>query len=321
MKEAVESLLNQTYPYWELIAVNDGSTDNTLAILDSFKNKDERIKVFSKKNGGYATAVNLGLDKVTGDYFLMLGSDDRLEKNLFFELAQNIGESNPDMVAFRTVTYIDNKLIGIDGGTKFESPVSLFDCTINDFYKLYPDNAKILFVRDTSRCYKTAVLGNLRYFGKYGYDSDGIFSTLFTHKCCSFMSLPIDGYDWYKRANSVSASVSVEKNLDRVQNWNKFLQKIRKEKKITLADPEKRYIVMPFRICCELLEKKKWFNPIDFFRMHFSMRRAISMSKKHSIYLFEYNDILEGNPLKGIVYRFFPILWLLRHGFIKGQGV
>ena len=58
LREAVDSIVKQDYSDWDLIAVNDGSTDETLNILDSYSKKDKRIKVFSKKNGGYATAVN-----------------------------------------------------------------------------------------------------------------------------------------------------------------------------------------------------------------------------------------------------------------------
>ena len=55
VKNALDSIKNQTYPHWELIVVNDGSKDNTPDILNEYAESDERIKVFSKENGGYVS--------------------------------------------------------------------------------------------------------------------------------------------------------------------------------------------------------------------------------------------------------------------------
>ena len=60
LKECLDSLINQTYKNIEIICVNDGSTDNSLNILNEYAKKDNRIKIFSKENGGMASARNLG---------------------------------------------------------------------------------------------------------------------------------------------------------------------------------------------------------------------------------------------------------------------
>ena len=71
--EAVESVLQQTYQYFELIVVNDGSTDDTVEVIRQF---GDRICYVEKANGGKASAVNLGLKYVTGDYVWILDDDD-----------------------------------------------------------------------------------------------------------------------------------------------------------------------------------------------------------------------------------------------------
>jgi glycosyltransferase involved in cell wall biosynthesis len=76
LKEAINSVLNQTFTTWELILVDDGSTDDSLKICREFENSDARIKVFNKVNGGQGSARNLGLQKCTGDYITFLDSDD-----------------------------------------------------------------------------------------------------------------------------------------------------------------------------------------------------------------------------------------------------
>ena len=316
VRGAIESLLNQTYSSWKLIAVNDGSTDDTLAILNEYASKDNRISVYTKKNGGYATAINYGLDRISGDYFLMLGSDDRFASNLFQKIVDGLDEKEPDMIAFRSIRFQGNENIGLDCFTEFDSASCLFNTNINEYYNSFPQQSRILFVRDTAKCYKTELLGDLRYFGKYGIDADGIFSLLFTYKCQSFMSLPIDGYYWTIRNDSVSASASLEKNIDRVHNWNKYLSALLKENKASLIEREKECITLPFRLACRLLKNKKQLSFSNILSIHFSLRKSIVLSKKYRVGLMEFNEIFETNQIKSCIFQLFPISFLIRHGFV-----
>lgn len=85
---AINSILNQTYQYFELIIINDGSTDNSVAIIESFK--DDRIKIINNKNNrGVAIVGNQGISKAKGKYIARLDADDiahpkRLETQLQF---------------------------------------------------------------------------------------------------------------------------------------------------------------------------------------------------------------------------------------------
>jgi len=168
VKNALDSIKNQTYPHWELIVVNDGSKDNTPDILNEYAESDERIKVFSKENGGYVSAVNYGLDKITGDYFLFLGSDDVLDKGLFEKLYENICKISfiPDVINFRTVKVIDGEMSGIDEYTAFETTEYKQEISLKKYSEKYPEHSLSLFFRDTSKCFKTCLLGAIGYFGK-----------------------------------------------------------------------------------------------------------------------------------------------------------
>lgn len=76
ISEAIESVCNQSYKNWELLIVNDGSTDYTSKIIDDFAKKDSRIKVFHRKNEGVSMARNFALNKVCGEYITFIDSDD-----------------------------------------------------------------------------------------------------------------------------------------------------------------------------------------------------------------------------------------------------
>lgn len=90
--ESLESVLAQTFNNWELICVNDGSTDNTLQILEKYSSKDKRIRVYRlKDNAGVSRAANFALSKAKGEFLARMDADDvmlpkRLEKQVNFLL-------------------------------------------------------------------------------------------------------------------------------------------------------------------------------------------------------------------------------------------
>lgn len=93
MREAIDSALNQTYENIEVIVVNDGSSDNTEEIALSYGDK---IRYYSKANGGVSTALNLGIQKMTGDYFCFLPHDDVFVLDKIEKQIRTIKESNQD---------------------------------------------------------------------------------------------------------------------------------------------------------------------------------------------------------------------------------
>ena len=68
LQQCIDSLLSQTLSDIEIICINDGSTDGSLEILKSYAQKDDRIVLVDKENGGYGIGMNIGLDKATGEY-------------------------------------------------------------------------------------------------------------------------------------------------------------------------------------------------------------------------------------------------------------
>lgn len=96
LRDSVESVLNQTYQNWELILVDDGSTDSSPHICDDYARKDKRIKVVHQSNQGGAKAELTGYNNCTGDYIFTLDSDDTFEKNTL-EFCYNKFIEHPDV--------------------------------------------------------------------------------------------------------------------------------------------------------------------------------------------------------------------------------
>lgn len=86
LEKCIDSILNQSYSNFELILVNDGSTDNSGKICSDFEKKDSRIKVINKDNGGLSDARNHGIDIASGRYITFIDSDDFVEVDYIFYL-------------------------------------------------------------------------------------------------------------------------------------------------------------------------------------------------------------------------------------------
>ena len=177
----------------------------------------------NEKPDRFVQALNSMLEQTVSPDQVVIVQDGPVSDVLKVVLEQYQNEY-PDLIAFRTIQFVDGVSKGIDQNTDFGSKAFLYNGMVAEYAEKYPDHARILFIRDTSKCYKTSVLGNLRFFGKSGYDADGIFATLFAHRAESFMSIPVDGYHWTLREDSVSATTNPAKNLDRLWNWKKFFE-------------------------------------------------------------------------------------------------
>ncbi len=100
LRESVGDILKQNMEEFELICVNDGSTDESAEILKEFQNKDARVKVLYQDNAGAGAARNKGLGIAGGKYVLFLDADDRFESTMLEELWNRAEETTADIVIF-----------------------------------------------------------------------------------------------------------------------------------------------------------------------------------------------------------------------------
>ncbi|MCI9559123.1 MAG: glycosyltransferase [Lachnospiraceae bacterium] len=97
LKRCIESVIKQTYKNLEIILVDDGSTDHSADICDEYAQKDKRIIVIHKKNGGLSSARNAGIGIATGDFIGFVDSDDYISENMYRNLLALILKGNYDI--------------------------------------------------------------------------------------------------------------------------------------------------------------------------------------------------------------------------------
>ena len=137
LKDAIQDILHQTYTDFELICVDDGSTDQSKDVLNYYADSDDRIHIISQYNQGAGAARNIGIDNAKGKYLLFLDADDRFELNLLKNSVSKIKDTNADIVLFGIDTFYSDSGIIVGGSpaikpdtdkcySYIDYPVSLF---------------------------------------------------------------------------------------------------------------------------------------------------------------------------------------------------
>ena len=108
LSKCIDSLINQTFDDYEIIFINDGSTDNSANVIKKYKNS--KIKLINKKNEGQALARNLGIKKAKGDYIMFVDSDDYIDKDTLKITYKKALETKADIVCFDNYLVINDKI-------------------------------------------------------------------------------------------------------------------------------------------------------------------------------------------------------------------
>ena len=100
LAKCLDSILQQTYQDYEIVAVNDGSTDSSVKILKQYQEKSTKVRVITQKNKGLGGARNTGIQNAQGEFLVFLDSDDYIENNMLEILAQYLEKYKLDILAF-----------------------------------------------------------------------------------------------------------------------------------------------------------------------------------------------------------------------------
>lgn len=221
ISEAIESICNQSYKNWELLIVNDGSTDHTSEIIDDFSKKDSRIKVFHRKNEGVSMARNFALNKICGEYVTFIDSDDVYHTDRLKRMLQVYEQNRNCEIVFSRHKEFRGKLniYEANGSRKIVvSDENILEKVISDSKNHYVWNAILkseiakkakfapirfaedfCYIRDCAwYCRQMAVLDEVLYF--YRRDNENAMTShFFSEKYISdYMKLVENIYDFCK---------------------------------------------------------------------------------------------------------------------------
>lgn len=146
LRQCLDSVINQTLSDIEIICVDDGSTDSSLAILEEYANKDDRIKILKQQNQYAGVARNNGIKIANGEYIHFLDSDDWLDLDSYERLYNLMKEKECDFIKFKSYTYdnISNKIID----AYYTNIGYLKEEDFNNYYDFLKNYEKLIKVSD-----------------------------------------------------------------------------------------------------------------------------------------------------------------------------
>jgi len=111
LKECLDSVLSQSYKNIEVICIDDGSTDNSVSIVEDIINKDSRVKLFKIKHGGPSAARNIGIENAKGEYIHFVDADDYLKPFSYEIIAEKLNTHKCDVLLFYSEIFSSNNSI------------------------------------------------------------------------------------------------------------------------------------------------------------------------------------------------------------------
>lgn len=191
LDKCIESVVNQTYKNLEIILVDDGSTDKSGIICDKWKEKDERIIVIHKENGGVASARNIGLTYVTGDYIAWVDSDDWLENNVYEIVIKEMLNDNCDISVIKYTQ--ENSTVN---NSEIESAHYNSNVALSSLFR----NRIKPFLWD--KIYKRSLFENINFLGQVGEDYFANYEIF--KRAAKICDINYTGYHWMRHEGSLT---------------------------------------------------------------------------------------------------------------------
>ncbi|MEX0363500.1 MAG: glycosyltransferase family 2 protein, partial [Allomuricauda sp.] len=134
----LDSILAQTYPYWEVLAVDDYSEDKSRKVLEAYAKKDNRIKVYPNSGNGIIPALQTAYAQSSGDLVSRMDSDDIMKPNRLEVMAESLGSHGRGHVAVGQVQYFSHRGIS-DGYARYETWLNALTANGNNYNEIYKE--------------------------------------------------------------------------------------------------------------------------------------------------------------------------------------
>lgn len=305
LEKCLYSLINQTIKNIEIIVVNDGSTDNSLEIINKIAKEDERIKVYNKKNGGLSSARNYGIEKSTGKYIGFVDSDDYVRKDMYEILKKNLEDNSADMSICRW--YLVENEIKRECNFKTENIVLNSEDAIN---VLLSHSSFDNFI--VTKLYKRELFDDIRFDeGKLLEDLLIMYKLINKSRLISLCSEPL--YYYVQRNNSITNNLNKEldeKCFDafvvRKNDLQKMYPKLSKKINSNYFTANKLY----FMISLRSKNRNKAFE-----------KDRIKCMRKNIKYVWDDNSIPFRVKISSTLISMFPYLYFMLRRKLFGKEI
>lgn len=225
LESCIESILNQTFKSFELILVDDGSTDKSGEICDKYEEIDSRIKVIHKNNGGLSSARNAGLDIACGKYIGFVDSDDTIHPKMYEILYDLIKKYKVDMsfCNFKRTYEIFNKE---------HQEIKVMEVTemnnIEAINSLYDKEIGVNLVIACNKLYNKRLFNDIRYeIGRI--HEDEFIAHRILYKCKKIAYTNNELYYYLQRQGSIMSGISYKRKVDSFLAQSDRMRFFRKE--------------------------------------------------------------------------------------------
>lgn len=236
LQECVDSIINQTFADYEIILVDDGSTDGSPKLCDKLAEEYGCIKVIHKKNGGLSDARNCGTRVALGEYIVYIDSDDFLIKENFLEKLAEKAETKSDLIFYKYQKYFDVT-------QKYEDCSYTYNSAIKE--KSYSDRICALVKADAFygmawiKAIRKEIIDKNRIefeVGLFGEDMDWNYHIIFNSKSVSFIDESFIAYR--QREGSITSSHKLKNLTDFIyvlEKWSKIITNDVKDEALRIA--------------------------------------------------------------------------------------
>ena len=229
LHQCLDSILNQTYTNFEVLLVNDGSTDSSGIICQEYVERDSRFRYFEKDNGGVASARNLGLEHSEGTYITFIDSDDWVEQNYLDVLYTALKENDTDVAISTYKRFAQDSVFYLRSYSKENDEfLNIGKRNRNSFLEILPKLGELdhSFYSISSKLIKRKIIGNLLFDEQVSYAEDLNF---FFHLYLGVESVVyVRDYTYIYRTHDASTSQNVNelKALQELEIYKSMFQQI-----------------------------------------------------------------------------------------------
>lgn len=273
LEACIQSILNQTYYDLEIILVDDGSTDNSGEICDTYQKKDNRICVIHKQNGGLSDARNAGLGVAKGEYIAFVDADDIIHPQTYECLERMIREYRADISSCGITRDVDDMQKTINYKTDL-----IHEYTVDEAFK----DIRYILISVCNKLYRKYIWEKLRFpVGKFHEDEFVFHYTI--GQAQKIVSIEYRLYCYVQRQGSITYQLSKERIKDAMEALEDRIIYMQQYHDITLRETAShnflQYLIM---IYSEIGKYQKHSRRIDI-STEGVRARAKEISKKYAV--------------------------------------